>query len=60
MMDSHLRPIASPSVADEKITRRLVEGSELLCLRFFEHMIIGDSFGGRRPYFSFKETGMMR
>lgn len=60
LMHNHPSGDPSPSGADEKITRRLVEGSELLGLRFFDHLIVGDDFAGRRPYFSFKETGMMR
>jgi len=49
----------SPSDADRRITRRLVDGAELLQLRIIDHIIIGRSEGGRQPYFSFREAGLV-
>lgn len=49
----------TPSEADRRLTRRLNEAAELLQLRLIDHVIIGTPEGGRRPYFSFKENGML-
>lgn len=45
----------SPSHADSLLTRRLVEASQLLQLRFLDHVVIG------RPgtYHSFRESGLI-
>jgi len=48
-----------PSEADRAFTRRLKEASELLQIRFEDHLIIGAPRQGARPYFSFREGGLM-
>jgi DNA repair protein RadC len=48
-----------PSEADRRLTRRIVEAAELLQLRLVDHIIIGTAEGGRQPYFSFRESGLM-
>lgn len=50
----------SPSEADRRLTRRLIEASALLQIRFSDHVIIGAPMPGRLPYFSFAEAGMMQ
>lgn len=50
----------SPSVADERITRRIKEAAELLQVRFLDHLIVGRPSPGRNPYFSFREAGIVK
>lgn len=50
----------SPSVADERITRRLVEAAELMRVRFLDHLIVGRQSPGRKPYYSFREAGLIK
>ena len=49
----------SPSRADERFTRRISEASELLQLKFLDHIIIGRPDSGREPYYSFREAGII-
>ncbi|KAB2642081.1 MAG: JAB domain-containing protein [Verrucomicrobia bacterium] len=49
----------TPSDADHRLTRRLAEAATLLQIRFFDHIIIGSPDNGRRPYFSFREAGVI-
>ena len=44
----------TPSADDAELTRRLVEGGELLGIQVLDHLIVGD---GR--YLSFRETGRL-
>jgi DNA repair protein RadC len=50
----------SPSDADHRLTRRLAEAATLLQITLFDHIIIGNGDNGRRPYFSFREAGVLR
>ncbi len=49
----------APSDADHRLTRRLAEAATLLQIRLFDHVIIGTADNGRRPYFSFREAGVI-
>lgn len=49
----------TPSDADHRLTRRLAEAATLLQIRLFDHIIIGSPDNGRRPYFSFREAGVI-
>jgi DNA repair protein RadC len=49
----------SPSRADEVFTRRMVQAAELLQIRFLDHVVIGEPAGGRTPYYSFREAGVI-
>ena len=49
----------TPSDADRRLTTRLAEVARLLQITLFDHVIIGTSDNGRRPYFSFREMGML-
>jgi len=49
----------SPSQADEQITRRIRDASELLKISFMDHLIIGVPAPGRTPYYSFRESGIL-
>lgn len=48
-----------PSRQDEVFTRRLIEGADLLQLRFLDHVVIGEPDAGRSPYYSFREAGVI-
>lgn len=45
---------SAPSDADRRMTRRLRECGETLCIQVIDHVIIGDG-----KHFSFREHGMM-
>src|SRR6266852_4144099 len=49
----------SPSEADHRLTRRLSEAAQLLQISFLDHIVIGAPADGRRPFFSFKEAGVI-
>jgi len=49
----------SPSEADRRITRQLMQAAECLGIRLLDHVIIGNSENGRQPYTSFREMGVM-
>lgn len=49
----------SPSEADRQLTRRIREISQLMKIDFADHVIIGAPRAGAKPYFSFREAGMM-
>lgn len=55
----HNRPSGdpSPSEADLRLTRRLIEASRILQIQMLDHVIIGQPMNGRQGYFSFKEAG---
>jgi len=59
LMHNHPSGDPSPSRADEVITRRVNEASELLRIRFFDHVIVGKPSPGRSPYYSFREAGII-
>ena len=41
------------------MTRRVGEASNLLQIRFIDHVIAGESAPGRSPYYSFREAGLI-
>jgi DNA repair protein RadC len=49
----------APSQADHSLTRRLREAAELLQINLMDHIIIGTPDGGRHPFFSFREAGIV-
>jgi DNA repair protein RadC len=59
LIHNHPSGDPSPSRADESVTRRISEAATLMQLRFVDHVIIGRSEGGRSPYFSFREAGIV-
>jgi DNA repair protein RadC len=59
LMHNHPSGDPSPSRSDEVITRRMVEVSNLLQVRFIDYVIVGDPAPGRSPYYSFREAGMI-
>ena len=49
----------TPSEADRRLTVRLREVAELMQFRLVDHIILGSGDGGRQPWFSFREAGML-
>jgi DNA repair protein RadC len=58
VMHNHPSGDPSPSQSDHSLTRRLMEGAELLQIKMLDHVIVGKPAEGRQPYFSFKEAGV--
>jgi len=59
MVHDHPSGDSSPSEADLRLTRRIVEASRILQLQLIDHMIIGAPAPGKNSYFSFKEGGVI-
>ena len=57
LIHNHPSGDPSPSSADHRLTRQLVESAKLLQIVLLDHIIIGLPDGGRNPYFSFREAG---
>lgn len=49
----------SPSEADRNFTRRIRDAAQMMKIDFSDHIIIGAPRSGSRPYFSFRESGML-
>jgi DNA repair protein RadC len=56
LVHNHPSGDPSPSEADLRLTRRIVEASKILQLQLIDHVIIGTPAPGRNSYFSFKEA----
>ncbi len=59
LIHNHPSGDPSPSRADEIVTRNLVEASRLMQVQFLDHVIIGRPSPGRKPYYSFREAGLV-
>lgn len=59
MIHNHPSGDPTPSRADEQVTRRMVEASSLMQVKFLDHVIIGRPGAGRAAYFSFREAGLV-
>jgi DNA repair protein RadC len=55
MVHNHPSGDPSPSEADLRLTRRIVEASRILQLQLIDHVIIGSPAPSKNSYFSFKE-----
>ena len=60
LVHNHPSGDPTPSDADRRLTRRLIEAAALLQIRLIDHVIVGAPCEGRLPYFSFLEAGMMQ
>jgi DNA repair protein RadC len=49
----------TPSAADIQMSRRMAEAARLLQIRLLDHIILGQPSEQRRPYYSFKEAGLL-
>ncbi len=59
LMHNHPSGDPVPSRPDYQLTSRVREASELMQIRFVDHVIIGRPGSGRLPYFSFRESGQL-
>jgi DNA repair protein RadC len=59
LIHNHPSGDASPSRADEVVTRHLIEASALMQVKFLDHVIIGRPSPGRASYYSFREAGIV-
>jgi len=59
LVHNHPSGDPSPSDADMRLTRRILEASRILELHLVDHVIIGAPAPGRSCYFSFKEAGVI-
>jgi DNA repair protein RadC len=57
LIHNHPSGDPSPSRADFRITENLVKASEIMQIRFLDHVIIGRPAPGRDAYFSFRSAG---
>lgn len=57
LIHNHPSGDPSPSLADDEMTRRIIQASELMQVRFIDHIIIGQSIDGKDPYYSYRESG---
>jgi DNA repair protein RadC len=59
LVHNHPSGDPAPSEADRRVTMRLNDVAKALQIPFQDHVILGTDDNGRRPYFSFRETGLM-
>jgi len=59
VMHNHPSGDPAPSRADQTLTSRLREGASFLQINLLDHIIVGTAEGGRQPYFSFREAGLL-
>jgi len=59
VLHNHPSGDPTPSESDRRMTRKLLEASHILDIRLTDHLIVGNAEGGRSPYFSFKEAGLL-
>jgi DNA repair protein RadC len=59
MVNNHPSGDPSPSEADLRLTRRILEASKILQMQLIDHVIIGSPAPGQSSYFSFKEGGVI-
>jgi len=59
LVHNHPSGDPTPSSADQRLTRNLLQAAELLQIRLLDHVIIGSGDNGRQPYFSFGEAGLI-
>ena len=59
LIHNHPSGDASPSKADEILTKHLVDAANLMQVKFLDHVIIGRPSLGRLPFFSFHASGII-
>lgn len=56
LIHNHPSGDPSPSRADRAFTKRIVEASELMQIRFLDHLVVTDQ---KSNYYSFRENGLV-
>ena len=59
VLHNHPSGDPSPSTADYRVTKNLLEAANLLQVRLVDHVILGSPEGGRTPFYSFREAGLI-
>ena len=59
LIHNHPSGDPTPSNADLRVTRRLIEAAALMQVKFLDHVIIGKPSISREPYYSFREAGIV-
>jgi DNA repair protein RadC len=60
LMHNHPSGDCTPSELDRRLTKRILDGSEILGMKLLDHLIIGKTtFPAYPPYFSFREAGLI-
>jgi DNA repair protein RadC len=59
LVHNHPSGDPQPSAADRRLTSSLREAAALLQINLLDHVILGSAAGGRLPYFSFREAGLL-
>ena len=59
VLHNHPSGDPAPSTADYRVTKNLLEAANLLQVRLVDHVILGSPEGGRTPFYSFREAGLI-
>ena len=59
LMRNHPSGDPAPSHADCRMTSTMREASNLLQINLIDHIIHGTAEGGRRPFYSFRDAGLL-
>jgi len=59
LVHNHPSGDPEPSHADRRLTSTLREAASLLQIQLMDHVILGSAEGGRLPYFSFRDAGLI-
>jgi len=59
LIHNHPSGDPQPSAADRRLTSSLREAASLLQINLIDHLILGSPDGGRLPYFSFRDSGLL-
>lgn len=59
LIHNHPSGDPAPSRADQNLTSRLRDAANLMQISLLDHIILGTADGGRQPFFSFREAGIL-
>jgi DNA repair protein RadC len=59
LVHNHPSGDSTPSISDDRCTRRLAAAADVVEVRLLDHVIVGKSSGGREPWYSFRERGVI-
>ncbi len=59
IMHNHPSGDPSPSQADHRMTRQMREAAGIIGIQLLDHVVCGDAEGGRQPFYSFREGGVL-
>jgi DNA repair protein RadC len=59
LVHNHPSGDPTPSTADRQLTMRIAEAARILQVQFMDHLVVGTPAPNRKPYFSFREAGIV-